>query len=368
MDYMKEVLRLARRGLGATSPNPMVGAVVVKEDKIIGRGYHKCKGEPHAEVIALKQAGPKAKGATLYVNFEPCCHFGVTPPCTKAIIDTGIKEVHISIIDPSPWVNGKGIKELKKAGIKVILGDCEQEAQKLNEVYLKYIKTGLPFISLKAALTLDGKIATLNGESKWITSLESRRFVHRLRSQVDAVMVGIGTVLADDPELTVRLVRGRNPKRIILDSNLRIKHKAKVLGPGCIIATLKSQKIDGTETWQIKPACHSEAAGRKDSNGRVDILEVLKRASKSGIQSILIEGGKEVFTEGLANKLVDKIYFFIAPKILGDGVPVVGDLGIRKLKDALSLSSVKFKRLENDILIESYLYSNRIGILASKVN
>ncbi|MDI6839779.1 MAG: bifunctional diaminohydroxyphosphoribosylaminopyrimidine deaminase/5-amino-6-(5-phosphoribosylamino)uracil reductase RibD [bacterium] len=343
--YMSETIKLAYRGLGRTSPNPMVGAVVVKNEKVVGKGYHKMKGKPHAEITALKEAGKSANGATLYVNLEPCCHWGTTPPCTRAIIDAGIKEVHASIIDPSPWVNGKGVKELRRAGIKVTLGECEEEATNLNEVYLKYVKTGIPFVSLKAAISLDGKIATLNGESKWITGEKSRKFVHRLRSQVDAVMVGIGTVIADDPELTTRLVRGKNPKRIVLDSNLRIPKKAKVLGPGCIIATTKNRKINGAEVWQIK----------KDKDGRVDILEVLKKAGKIGIQSILIEGGKEIFTQALCKRIVNRVYFFIAPKIIGDGIPVVGDIGVKNIKEMLSLHSVKFKKMGDNILINGRL-------------
>ena len=352
---MQEAIRLARLGLGTTSPNPMVGAVVVRDGKIVGKGYHKRKGESHAEVIALKEAGSSANGSTLYVNFEPCCHFGATPPCTQAIIEAGIKEVYVSIVDPSPWVNGKGIEELRSAGINVILGDCEEEAVILNEVYLKYVRTGIPFVSLKAAITLDGKIATSNGKSEWITTEESRKFVHRLRSQVDAVMVGIGTVLKDNPELTVRLVKGRNPMRIVLDSNLRIPPGAKVLGPGCIIATtVRNQAIKQSsyqcELWGLK----------RDKLGMVDLFETLKKAGESGIQSILIEGGREVFTQALLNKIVDRVYFFIAPKILGgsplgDGISVVGDLGIKSLKDALSLSQVRYRKLGNDILIEGRL-------------
>ncbi len=362
MNYMKEALKLAKKGLGSTSPNPMVGAVVVKNGENIGKGYHKKKGEPHAEVIALKDAGIKTKGATLYVNLEPCCHFGTTPPCTRAIICAGIKEVHISIKDPSPWANGKGIIELKKAGIKVILGECEQEANELNEAYFKWVKTGIPFVNFKAAITLDGKIADLNKGSKWITNERSRRFVHKLRSQVDAVMVGVGTVILDDPQLTVRWGRGRNPKRIILDSHLKISKEAKVLGDKCIIASLSGRG---------EPMCSPESLGqthkfardvrttiwhiKKDTNGKVDILEVLKRAGKENIQSILIEGGKEVFTESLSRGLVDKVYFFIAPKLLGSGISVIKDLGIKKIEDALSLTSVKFRRFGDDMLIEGKL-------------
>jgi diaminohydroxyphosphoribosylaminopyrimidine deaminase/5-amino-6-(5-phosphoribosylamino)uracil reductase len=345
-DYMKQALRLARRGIGKTSPNPMVGAILVKDGKIIGKGYHKRAGEPHAEILALNDAS-SPRGAALYVNLEPCCHWGKTPPCTQAIIKGGIAEVHASVADPSPWVNGKGIEELKQAGIKVVIGEYAEEALELNETYLKWAQTGIPFVSLKAAITLDGKIADVNRGSKWITNEKSRKFVHRLRSQVDAVMVGIGTVLADDPKLNVRAVRGKNPKRIILDSSLRLPGNAKVLGDGCIIARTDSEKQDdaGANIWPIK----------RDRDGRPDILEVLKYAGRNGIQSILIEGGKTVFTEALARGIVDRVYFFIAPKLLGTGVPVVGDLGITSIERALSLTSVKIKRFDDDILVTGEL-------------
>lgn len=342
---MKEALRLAKLGYGKTSPNPMVGAVVVRNGKIVGKGYHRKKGKPHAEIIALKNAGKSAKGATLYVNLEPCCHYGATPPCTKAIIKAGIEEVHTAIIDPSPWVNGKGIKELKKAGIKIVVGECEISATRLNEVYLTYIKTGLPFVILKAAITLDGKIADAHKDSKWITSPEPRKFVHHLRAGVDAVLVGIGTVIADDPKLTVRLVKGKNPKRIVLDSNLSIPENANVLGNDCIIATLRKPNSQiNAEIWHLP-----------EDNGKVNILELLKRAASAGIQSIMVEGGSKIFTQFLTKRLVNKVYFFIAPKILGDGIPVVADIGIQNLPVALHLSSVKHRRIGEDILLQGYL-------------
>lgn len=371
---MKQALRLAHRGLGKTSPNPMVGAVIVKNDQVVGWGYHRGKGKPHAEIMALRRVGSAAKGAILYVNLEPCCHYGATPPCTKAIIEAEVKVVHAAIVDTSPLVNGQGIKELKDAGIKVILGECGEEAEELNEAYLKFVRTGLPFVILKAGVTLDGNIATKTGESQWVTNERVRKFVHRLRSQVDAVMVGVGTVLRDNPQLTVRFVRGKNPKRIILDSNLRTPPDARVLGKDCIIATTSphvvrgfslaekqeptaskdwfgrsfrggegapKKKLASSETWCIK----------KDKQDRVDMLEVLKKAAQSGIQSILIEGGKEVFTEALKRKIVDRVYFCIAPKMIGSGIPVTGELGIKSLKDALILSAVKFKKFGDNILV-----------------
>lgn len=389
---MKEALKLAKKGYGTTSPNPMVGAVIVKNGKIVGKGYHKKKGEAHAEVIALKNAGKLAKGATLYVTLEPCCHYGTTPPCTKAIIKAGIKEVHTAMTDPSPWVNCCGMKELKEAGVKVVVGECEKDARKLNEAYFKYIETGLPFVILKAGITLDGKIADINGlvclnpandaglsclrrdetppkarQAKWITSQESRRFVHYLRKGVDAIVVGIGTVIADNPELTVRLVTGLpekgknplhsesrgNPKRIVLDSCLTIPRDAKVLGKDCIIATGKDthKRELNAEIWYLPTVKDKSRCA-----GRIDLLELLKKAGSMGIQSIMVEGGSKVFTEFLARRLVDKVYFFIAPKILGEGIPVVGNIGIGKLEDALGLSDIKYTKLGEDILVEGYLH------------
>lgn len=354
--HMKEALTLAKKGLGKTSPNPMVGAVIVKDGKIVGKGYHKKVGELHAEIIAINEAKKnlgthKLNSCLLYVNLEPCCHWGKTPPCTQEIMDVGIKEVHTSIIDPAPWVNGKGIEQLQKAGIKVIVGESEEEAIELNYPYLKWVKTGIPFVILKAAITIDGKIAKFRTDEnypKWITNELSRKFVHKLRAQVDAVMVGIGTVIADDPELTVRLVKGKSPKRIILDSNIRIPHEAKVLGNNCIIASVKNEREvpqlvrRGAEIWKIN----------SDENGRVSLWDVLSKVGKAGIQSLLIEGGKEVFTEALSKGVVDKVYFFVAPKLIGNGIPVIRDIG-----KMITLSSVKFRKFGMDILIEGRIPS-----------
>src|SRR5574341_669077 len=229
LKFMQRALNLAKKGLGNTSPNPMVGAVVVKNGKILGTGYHRKAGEEHAELIVLKEVREKAKSATLYVNLEPCSHFGQTPPCTEAIISSGIKRVICAMIDTNPKVNGKGIEMLQKNKIKVEVGLLEKEAKKLNEVYLKYITTGLPFVILKWASTLDGKIATMEGDSKWISNEESRRFAHKLRSQVDAVLVGVETVIKDYPELNTRLVKGKNPVKIILDTKGRIPEDSKLV-------------------------------------------------------------------------------------------------------------------------------------------
>lgn len=343
---MQEAIRLAKLGRGRTSPNPMVGAVIVKNGKIVGKGYHKGKGKSHAEVCAIKDAGDNAKGGALYVNLEPCSHFGATPPCTDAIIKAGIKEVHFSILDPNPIVCGK--EKLEKAGIKIYIGEGEKEAERLNEIYLKYMRTKLPFIILKSAVSLDGKIAAKNGSSKYISCESSRKYVHKLRSYVDAVLVGVNTVIVDDPLLTVRLIKGKNPKKIILDSKLKIPKDARVLQKDCIIATVEKRKAisDKPEVkiWTIEP----------DKQGEVDIKKLIKKAGEEGIQSILVEGGKKVFSSFIRERLFDKIYIFISPRIIGDGIPFVEGINIDKLDSALSLNSVSYRKIGSDILVEGY--------------
>jgi diaminohydroxyphosphoribosylaminopyrimidine deaminase / 5-amino-6-(5-phosphoribosylamino)uracil reductase len=342
INYMQETIKLAKLG-GKTSPNPTVGAVIIKNGEIIGKGYHKGKGTPHAEIVAIQNAKSSVRGAILYVNLEPCCHWGTTPPCTKAIIKAGIKEVHTSIIDPAKWVNGKGIQELKQAGIKVVIGEYKEEAEKLNETYLKYIRTGLPFVIMKAAITLDGKIAGNTKTKEWVSNPQTRIFVHQLRANVDAILVGSNTIKYDNPELTVRLVKGKNPKRIILSSDLSIPRNAKILGDNCIIATTnKNKSIPGAEIWRFP-------------GSKVDLLSLLKKASENNIQSILIEGGKKVFTQALSSKIVDKVYFIIAPKLIGNGLPVIGNLGIKKIKDSIRLNFVKFKTFDDNIILEGYI-------------
>jgi len=345
--YMRYALTLAKKGKGTTSPNPMVGAVVVKNGKIVGKGYHKRKGKPHAEYIAIEDAGSLAGGATLFVTLEPCIHFGATPPCVDTIIKADIKKVFVATIDPNPIVNGKGVKKLLDAGVDVEVGLYEKKAIELNEIYNKFITTGEPFVILKVATTLDGRIATETHESKWITDEVGRRFVHELRSWVDAVLVGINTIFIDDPLLTTRVTKGKNPKRIVLDSDFRIPADARVLGDGCIIATTSSQEREiNAEVWRLG----------KDKTGRVDIKALIREAGKRNITSILVEGGKDVYTSFLRNKLVDKFYIFIGTKIFGEnGIPFVGNLEIQSLKDAVNVEYAHVKRIGRDILITGYL-------------
>lgn len=355
-EYMRQALKLARKGYGLTSPNPMVGAVVVKDGKVVGKGYHHRAGEPHAEVNALRDAGQLASGTSLYVNLEPCCFQGRTPPCTEAIINANVSEVVCAIEDPNPQVSGKGLDTLRKAGLKARTGVLASEARKLNEVYLKYIRTGMPFVILKLASTLDGRIAAPDGSSRWISSAESRAYDHSLRNGVDAVMVGIGTLLKDDPRLTVRLVEKiKNPKRIVLDSRLRVPLEASVLrGDGAtVIATLANVSEEkrrlleerGAEIWILKD----------DSQGRVDIGEVTKEAGRRGITSIMIEGGSQIYASALRASVVDKLVLFLSPKILGDGVPSFSSLGLKGIEDALVLKDVEVERVGEDLLIQGCL-------------
>ena len=348
---MKQAIRLARKGMGTTSPNPLVGAIIVKDGKIVGKGYHKRKGEPHAEIIALREAGSYASGATLYVNLEPCVHWGATPPCVDAIIEAGIRKAYISMIDPNPLVGGKGVEKLRRSNVDVEIGLCAAEAKELNEIYLKYVQTKLPFVILKAAITLNGKIATKERESKWITSEASRKVVHKLRSVVDAVLVGVGTVITDNPYLTVRAVKGKNPYRIVMDTNLRIPSNANILGDKCIIAT-----TEGVSKERVKLLTKKAKLWilHKNGSGRVDIKEVIKKAGREGMTSILIEGGEKIFTSALTSNIVDKVYLFVAPKILGNGIPLT-TLSIPKLEYAFTLHRLKYRKIGDDILISGYV-------------
>ncbi len=350
--YMRRALQLARKGMEGVSPNPMVGAVIVRKGKIVADGYHRKFGAEHAEIDAVKKASGSVRGATIYVNLEPCCHWGKTPPCVDTLIEQGVTRVVVGTLDANPLVNGKGAQMLRDRGIEVVIGILEQEAQRLNEVYFHYIRTGLPFITIKYAQSLDGRIATSQGASRWISSEQSRKFAHRLRARHDAIMIGIGTVMADDPQLTVRLVKGRDPLRIILDNNLRIPLHSQVLqGEGeTIIATLDAHDTKKVEAIQRqgKEVLRVE----KGADGRVQLRSLLKTLAENGISSILVEGGREVITallrEGLANRMV----VITAPLILGKGVEGVGDLGITDIGKAIRPSSWEIKRIGGDIVFD----------------
>ena len=346
--YMRRVLVLARRGLGKVSPNPMVGAVLVRAGKVVAEGYHRRFGGDHAEVDAIKHASGPVRAATLYVNLEPCCHWAKTPPCVDAVIQHGIERVVAATIDPNPVVNGKGIEILRQHGVEVDVGVLQQEARKLNEVYFKYVATGLPFVTLKYAQSLDGRIATSRGDAQWISSEKSRQFAHRLRAVHDGIMVGIGTVVADDPQLTVRLAKGKNPFRVILDSKLHIPLDAQVLTKGgkTIIAT--TEACDKTRIGEIEKKGNEVLLTQRDKDGRIHLRTLLQTLARRGVASILVEGGKEVITSFLRDRLVDRMVIITAPLILGQGIEAIGTLGITSVEQAVRPTSLDVKRLDCD--------------------
>jgi len=355
--WMKRVLRLAEKGRGRTSPNPMVGAVLVKNGKVVGEGYHVKAGTDHAEIIALRRAGEKAKGSTLYLNLEPCVHYGKTPPCAPAVIEAKVKRVVIGMKDPNPLVGGRGFGSLKKAGLNVEVGTLEKECRRLNEAFCKFIVKKEPFVILKAAATLDGKIATKEGDSKWISGETSRHFVHRLRDQVDGVVVGIGTVLKDDPQLTARIKKGRDPYRIILDSRLRIPEGAQVIGTSSsktMIATTELAARDKIERLEKKGV---QILILNSKQGRVDLKNCLSKLGEMGMMSLLVEGGSQVNGSFLDEGLIDKILFFLSPKLIGDreALGIFGGSGKATLQEAIPLNELRVRRIGEDILIEGYV-------------
>jgi diaminohydroxyphosphoribosylaminopyrimidine deaminase/5-amino-6-(5-phosphoribosylamino)uracil reductase len=352
--YMRQALRLARKGLGKTSPNPMVGAVIVKEGRIIGQGYHGYFGGDHAEIDALKSATEDVIGATMYVTLEPCRHWGKTPPCTDAIIKNGIGKVVVGMLDPFPEMRGKSVEILTQHGIETGVGILEKECRSLNETYLKYTTTGLPFVTVKFAQTLDGRIATAQGSSRWISSPESLKLAHRLRSHHDAILAGAGTVLVDNPELTTRLVRGRNPTRVILDSRLRIPLDAKVLADQEKARTLvaATPAADKEKLAALRRMGIEVLIAPPDKQGKVDLKQLLKTLAQRQISSVLVEGGAETITSFLRLNLADKIIAIIAPKIMGKGTDSVGELNITDISKALKLSFERVYRSGEDMVVE----------------
>ena len=357
--FMSRAIELARNGIGTTKTNPLVGCVIVKDGKIIGEGYHKTFGSNHAEVNAIEDAkrrGENLEGSTIYVNLEPCSHHGKTPPCADRIIKEKIARVVIGNCDPFKEVQGRGIEKLKTAGIEVKCGVLEEECTALNERYFTYIKNKRPFVILKAGMTIDGKIATKTFESQWITSEKSRKFSHELRGMCDAIMVGINTVLKDDPSLNVRAGRyPHSPARIIVDSKLRISQSAKVLSKDleniAIIATTDSYDREKFEI--LSKMENVRIVIVKDKNGRVDLRDLLEKLKEFNISSILLEGGGSLNASMLKENLVDKFYFFIAPKIIGaDGISAIGRMGIEKIDEVLNLKDVEVSKISTDILIK----------------
>ncbi|MCP4713785.1 MAG: bifunctional diaminohydroxyphosphoribosylaminopyrimidine deaminase/5-amino-6-(5-phosphoribosylamino)uracil reductase RibD [Deltaproteobacteria bacterium] len=358
--WMRAALRLARKGAGKVSPNPMVGALLVKKGIVVGKGYHRAFGGPHAEVHVLAQAGIAARGAELYVTLEPCSHHGKTPPCAEAVIRAGVTRVYVGMVDPNPLVGGQGIALLRQAGITVEVGICEDACRRLNEAFITYVGTGKPFVVLKAAMTLDGKIATYTGNSRWITCEQSRRMVHRLRAELDAVMVGSGTVLSDDPQLTVRLrsAAARNPVRVIVDSALRTPLTSRLVSDGAARTLIFTapEKSDGAKARRIREA-GAEVVAVPLKRGRVDLGNVLRCLGKQQIASVLLEGGATLNAAALEAGLVDKAMLFYAPKIVGGAKApgMVGGSGRAKMDDCIVLRDMAVKKSGTDILVEGYV-------------
>lgn len=351
---MDMAVKLAEKGKGTVSPNPLVGCIIVKRGKIVGKGFHKECGNDHAEIMAIKSAGKKVANATMYVTLEPCSHWGKTPPCTEKIVQSGIREVIIGAEDPNPVVDG--FKELKFRGLKVKIGILKEDAEKLNEYYNKYMKTKTPFAMLKVAMTMDGKVATNTGDSKYITGSEARKFVHELRSEVDAVMVGVNTILKDDPKLTPRLVSGpvKDPFKIVVDSNLRLPVKCNVMkNPSKLIiaTTSKASKERINKFYQMGV----NVVVCKTKLGKVDLKDLMAELGKKEITSVMIEGGPMLNSSVIRDKIADKLLIFTAPKIMGDGLGAIGDLGIKRINNAVRLKSIKAKKVGKDILIEAYM-------------
>jgi len=367
---MERALILARLALGTASPNPAVGAVLVKDGRIVGEGFTQPPGGPHAEAVAIRQAGEASRGAILYVTLEPCCHHGRTPPCTEAVLAAGVRDVHLSHLDPDPHVNGRGKAELESAGVTVLVGEGEEEARRINEAYLKHRTTGLPFVIAKFAASLDGKIAATGGDSRWVSGPESRRWAHRQRTVVDAIMVGVRTVLIDDPELTARPEPSegarqadgepRQPLRVVVDSRGRTPASARVLkGPA---KTLVATTDASSEAWRREMSdAGAEVLVLPASAGRVDLAELLRHLGGRDILSLLVEGGGELLGSFFDLGLVDKVQAIIAPIIIGgqEAPTAVAGRGAHRMADALRLRDVTVERLGDDVLVTGYIGQER---------
>jgi diaminohydroxyphosphoribosylaminopyrimidine deaminase/5-amino-6-(5-phosphoribosylamino)uracil reductase len=361
MDYMEQALSLAGLALGQVSPNPAVGAVIAKDGKMVGQGYTQPPGSAHAEVIALEQAGAAARGSKMYVTLEPCCHQGRTPPCTEAIIAAGVTEVDMAMLDPNPLVSGMGDEELRKHGISTSVGDHEEESRKINEAYIKYITTKIPFVTAKFAMSLDGKIATRSGDSRWISNPESRRYVHSLRYITDAIIVGVNTVLADDPRLTCRCgerggVVREQPLRVIADTNGRTPVTAQVFSePGRVLMALGERvRPEVIEGFRSKNA---ELVALPSSEGLVDLEQLLKVLGQREITSLLVEGGSKLLGSMFDHGLVDKVVAFVAPVIIGgsEAETAVGGRGAEKIADSIHLERVSTMECNGDVMVSGYV-------------
>lgn len=349
-DFMRLAIREARRGLGRTSPNPAVGAVLVRDGKVVARGHHARAGAPHAEVVAIRRAGARARGADLYTTLEPCNHWGRTPPCSLAVLEAGVRRVFVGSRDPNPLVNGRGVRRLRRGGVFVETGVLESDCDALNEPWFRFITSGRPHVTLKVAATLDGKIATRGGDSRWVTGDAARAAVHRLRDRSDAVLVGAGTALADDPRLTARLPRGggRNPLRVVLDSRLSLPHDLRLFRQRSSSRTLVAYAV-GRPPGALSGVEFLRCRAR---GGRVNLVDLLGHLARRNVTSLLVEGGAEVNRAFLAAGVVDRVCLFLAPKVLGgDGISWVAGPGAQRMAGALRLEDPRVTRVGGDILV-----------------
>ncbi|MDX2478803.1 MAG: bifunctional diaminohydroxyphosphoribosylaminopyrimidine deaminase/5-amino-6-(5-phosphoribosylamino)uracil reductase RibD [Desulfuromusa sp.] len=353
--FMQLALNLARQGKGRTAPNPPVGAVIVNSGIVVGEGFHPQYGEPHAEIFALRQAGEKAQGAAIYVTLEPCSHYGKTPPCADALIAAGIKSVYIGAVDPNPQVSGRGIEKLRKNGIKVQTGILESQCRCLLAAFTKHITTGLPFTIYKAAMTLDGNTATSTGDSKWVSGEESRRQVHRLRDRVEAIMVGIGTVLKDDPLLNTRLPNGdgRDPLRVVVDSQLRISPECRILKQKSLAKTLIATISTDQRKILALQNRGAEVVVLPTDSAKVSLSALWEELGRRQVQTLLLEGGSTLATAVLKNDLIDRLMLYVAPKLLGGspGIGIFSGVGCTEMSDALKLEDLHYEMVGDDLLI-----------------
>lgn len=353
--YIKLTLELAKKGIGNVSPNPLVGAVIIKNDRIIGAGYHEKFGSNHAEVNAILNAKESVEGSTLVVNLEPCSHHGKTPPCADRIIESKIKKVVIGSVDPNPLVAGNGIKKLKEAGIEVVQNVLNNECIELNKFFFKFISKGLPYVTLKIAQTIDSKIADKKYNSKWITSAESRTFVHNLRTEYDAVLIGSNTVKEDNPSLTVRHVEGRNPKRIILDTNLSLSTKYQIFKSAnigeVILLTSKESKNKVKKLEKFDQLGVKVIFCKTNSDGKILLKSALKKIAKENIISVMVEGGSKVFSSFIIEKLFDELIVFVGPKLIGEGICSINDIGIKSIKHPYKLHLKDLQMIGGDAML-----------------
>jgi len=350
--YMKMALELAKRGVPWACPNPLVGAVIVKNGRIIGKGYHRCCGENHAEINAIESAAEPVRGSTVYITLEPCSHQGKTPPCVDRLVKERPARVVIGTIDPNPLVSGRGLATLKRHGIETRTGVLEEKCRDLNEVFFKYIRTRIPFVTLKFAQSIDGKIATSTGHSRWISSEPSRIFAHRLRSRHDAILVGSGTIVKDDPELTCRLVRGRDPLRVVVDSKLKLGPDARVLKDQSRARTLvftTSAHDRKKKKLLLEKGIEVRVAGKR----HVDLSAVLEELGRREISSLLVEGGAGVLTSFIRERLADRLIVISAPKIFGKGTDAIGDLTVKTVDQAVPISIRRVSHRNGDIIVDA---------------